>query len=104
MEEKNKIRINLLGTSFTIQSGEDNFYLNQVIDSYKRRIQHIENTSKIKDPLKLAILTGLNLMDELYKEKEKSRQPFNGNPDHIKLEEITERMISKIDETLASNT
>jgi len=61
--------INVLGASFSITAGEDPEYLNQVLDQYKLAVTSTQGISGMKDPLKVAILTGFLLCDEINKLK-----------------------------------
>jgi len=61
--------INILGTSFSITAGEDPSYLNEVLDQYRLAVTNTQGISGMKDPLKVAILTGFLLCDEINKLK-----------------------------------
>jgi len=61
--------INVLGASFSITVGEDPEYLNDVLDQYKLAVTSTQGISGMKDPLKVAILTGFLLCDEINKLK-----------------------------------
>ncbi len=89
------IDIKLLGTSFKIEVDENPSYMHEVIDYLKTIINKVENSTGMQDPLKIAILTSVYLVDELYKEKksEKSKE----------MSELTERIISCIESVLENN-
>lgn len=94
--EDNKLQINLLGISFKIKSNENKEYLENIVNFYKQKIQEARTQFSTNDSLKLSILTGLNLIDELFKQK-------NNNPsvnEYAEIKKITERMINSIDEVL----
>jgi cell division protein ZapA (FtsZ GTPase activity inhibitor) len=61
--------INILGASFSITAGEDPKYLNEVMDQYRLAVTNTQGISGMKDPLKIAILTGFLLCDEINKVK-----------------------------------
>jgi cell division protein ZapA (FtsZ GTPase activity inhibitor) len=65
----NDLLINVLGTSFSITAGEDPEYLNEVLAQYQVAIANTQGISGMKDPLKVAILTGFLLCDEINKIK-----------------------------------
>lgn len=102
-----KLRIDMLGTNFTIQANNGNDeYLEKLLGYYKRIADEVEE-SGIKNPVQVAILTGLNLCDELYKEKENKISIENGLPVHAEnsmdtaeIERRTKEMIKKIDKVL----
>ena len=97
-----KIQIDILGTSFSAQAPEDDVYLAKLSSYYKAITESIKRTSDVTDPLKLSILAGITLVDELYKEKQKSIKLSNiiRSEDEEKAEQITMSMIEKIDGVL----
>lgn len=101
-----KLKIDLLGTSFTIQANEDNEYLEKLLGYYKRITQDIQNIDSVKTPLQISILSGIMLCDELYKEKasklalELKNNNSSSPQDTSEFEERTMKMIEKIDKVL----
>ena len=96
------LQIDILGTSFAIQAKEDSAYLENLLAYYKQVSQKIEKDTGLTDPIKQAILTGIMLCDELYKEKKKNSE-FLGKPtndDLFEAEKITLDMIEKISTVL----
>ncbi len=61
--------INVLGASFSITASEDSAYLDEVLAQYQVAIANTQGISGMKDPLKVAILTGFLLCDEINKIK-----------------------------------
>jgi len=61
--------IDVLGASFSITAGEDPEYLNEVLDQYKLAVASTQGISEMQNPLKVAILTGFLLCDEINKLK-----------------------------------
>lgn len=66
------LQINVLGTSFAIQAKEDDEYLEKLLNYYKQIVTEIEKSDNLTDQKQTAILAGILLCDELYKEKEKA--------------------------------
>lgn len=64
------MRIELLGTSFQIQSDESPEYVARILDHYRKRVDEIEGSVATGDPLKKAILAALLVTDELFRERE----------------------------------
>ena len=88
------VEVNILGSSFTIQSRYDPRYTGEVIAYLKGKIREIQAASGAKEPLKIALLAALNVVDELLaKRGESSRE----------IEELTERLIERIDQSLVEN-
>ena len=95
------LKIELSGTSFTIRSEEDDAYLQQLLSYYKKVSDGIEKTSGLKNPLQTAILSGIMLCDEVFKEKKRNSQTYSGdNESDSEAERITLEMIQKIDKAL----
>lgn len=96
---KSDLRIDLLGTSFSVTVDEDAFYLKILLDKYRRVIENTRKTTGIEDPLKTAILAGFLLCDEA--EKLRARENTGiGVFDSMKAEELTLDLINRIDKAL----
>jgi cell division protein ZapA len=88
------VEVNILGSSFTIQSRYDPRYMGEVVAYLKDKIREIQAATGAQDPLKIALLAALNVVDELLaKRGESSRE----------IEELTERLIERIDQSLVEN-
>jgi cell division protein ZapA (FtsZ GTPase activity inhibitor) len=105
----NVLRLDILGTSFTITADEDEEYLNKVLAQYREAVKNTQNISGIKDPLNIAILTGFLLCDEFNKVKEKkekleSREYLSSaeaaSAEDEEIEDRTLRLIAKLEQTL----
>ncbi|QTQ11432.1 cell division protein ZapA [Treponema parvum] len=95
------LKIDILGSSFTIQAKEDDEYLKKLLSYYKRIADEIEENAGLKDQLQTAILTGIMICDELYKEKSKiARFSKNSLNSDDEAERLTLAMIQKIDKAL----
>ena len=99
----------MLGTSFTIQANEDNQYLEKLLGYYQRITDDVKRIDSIKSPLQVAILSGIMICDELYKEKQNKIALENGESvaqisensiDSDEIQRITLEMIKKIDKVL----
>ena len=96
---KGNVQISLLGTSFSIQADEDSEYLARIVDYLEKKVQEIETSVAIKDPLRVAILTGLLIADELFKEKER-RDETSTDRESEEVVRITQALIERIDKSL----
>ncbi|MBO4507200.1 MAG: cell division protein ZapA [Spirochaetaceae bacterium] len=96
------LQIDILGTSFAIQAKEDTAYLENLLAYYKQVSEQIEKNTGLSDPIKQAILTGIMLCDELYKEKKKNSETLGKptNDDLFEAEKLTLKMIEKISTVL----
>lgn len=99
-----KLKVDLLGTSFTIQANEETEYLEKLLGYYKRITDDVQKIDTVKTPLQISILSGIMLCDELYKEKtNKLSSELNsqsGNSSTSELEKRTIDMIEKINKVL----
>lgn len=93
-----RIQLDILGASFSAEAEEDDEYLHKLSSYYKAITDSIQKSSGVKDPMKISILAGITLVDELYKEKQKSIKLSNqiSREDEEKAERITMSMIDKI--------
>jgi cell division protein ZapA (FtsZ GTPase activity inhibitor) len=87
------VQIQLLGVSFTINTDEDPEHMARIIDYLKKKIDSTQKLVKMNDPLKVAILTGILLTDELFKERQ-------GDEDAAEAEKLAEKIIHRIDVSL----
>lgn len=64
---KTDLCIDVLGTSFSLTVDEDPLYLEGLLAHYNTIIDNAKKISNMNDPLKIAILAGIQLCDELEK-------------------------------------
>lgn len=100
-----KLNIDILGKQFTVAAKEDDAYLQNLLDHYGEAVQHVKKTSGLDDALKISILTGIILCDELEKEKnaDHSNQAIKIEEDEKALNEIEERtakILEKINQAM----
>ncbi len=97
-----RLQIDILGTSFSAQAKEDDAYLSKLLSYYKEITDTVSLSSGVSDPLKVSILSGIALVDELYKEKKKSASLSmeSSTEDDDAAEKITRNIIDKINGVL----
>lgn len=98
--EKNHLTVNILGVSLTLKSKETPEYLKQIIRYFQGKIDQARENLVTVDPLKILIMAGLNITEELLKERNTRMKHIESEVDPVELEEFTTRMINKIDESL----
>lgn len=86
-------KVQILGSSFTIQTDEDPEYFELLLAYIKKKTNEIESSVGVKDPLKTAILTCLTLADEIHKGDGLTE-------DLAEAERITLSIIDQIDKSL----
>jgi cell division protein ZapA len=96
--EKRQLRIDVLGTSFVIQSDESPEHLARLSTYVKSKIEEVKSRYTFADPLTVAMLAALNIADEMFKAREGRGGPVE------EMEGMAERLISRIDEELLEHT
>lgn len=94
------LKIELLGTSFSIKASEDDDYLKKLLGYYKNIVDEIQKSGMLKSELHISILAGIMLCDELYKEKSKSAVSQIPSLSNEKAEKLASEMIKKLDQVL----
>ena len=94
----NELCLDLLGTSFTITTDEEEAYLQKVLTQFKAALENTQNISGIKEPLNAAILTGFLLCDEINKIKQQLEE------DSIEINERTMNLILRLDEAFTKTS
>lgn len=97
-------RIELLGTSFQIQSDESPEYLERLLRHYGDRVDEIERSVSTGDPLKKAILAALLVTDELFRaDTGTDRRVESIGPEEVEeIGSIADRLIDQINQVLPS--
>lgn len=101
-----KLKIQLLGADFAINSPENNEYLEKLLRHYINVTEDVKKIDRRMPSLHVAILSGIEMCNELYKEKEKrialesGRAPQNIPQDSSEIEKRTQGMIETISKVL----
>ncbi|MDR1251545.1 MAG: cell division protein ZapA [Treponema sp.] len=102
---ENDFRLEMLGTSFSITVDEDITYLEEILNQYRTAVENTQSISRMKDPLKIAILTGFLLCDEINKtriqtgeDRERTRAQREG--EDRELAQRTLNLITRLDQAL----
>ncbi len=98
--EKRQLKIDLLGTSFVIQSGESAEHLARLSAFLQARIEEVKARYSFADPLTVALLAALNLADDLFRERERRGLP---GPD-TELAAMAQKLIDSMDDSLLTHT
>jgi cell division protein ZapA len=98
--EKRQLRIEVLGTSFVIQSDESPENLARLSSYVKAKIEEVKSRYSFADPLTVAVLAALNIADEMFKSRE-GREPTGPVEE---LTSVAERLISRMDDQLLEHT
>ena len=101
----NELRLDILGTSFSITADEDPAYLEEIFNQYHAAVENTRNISGMKDPLKIAILAGFLLCDEINKIRtqageERERAETRKEGEALEVERRTLNLIARLDQAL----
>jgi cell division protein ZapA (FtsZ GTPase activity inhibitor) len=92
------VRVELLGASFAIQTDESKEYVESLLAYLGSKIETVKSSSKVDDPLKVALLAGIFLVDELYRERlDASSGAVQRDVD---VSALADRLIARIDDSL----
>jgi len=105
------VTIELLGTSFTVQTDETVAYMEGLVRRLRERIDSLRVSTRVQDPLKLAILANITFLDELSRAREGygSQAAAAGEPapvrasDEEEFSRVAARLISVLDQSLPSS-
>jgi len=97
--------IDALGVSFSITASEDPAYLDEVLAQYQIAVANTQGISGMKDPLKVAILTGFLLCDEINKikaqiEEKQAKDDLQRTAEVQELNRVIQNIMTRIDQTL----
>lgn len=99
------VRIDLLGTSFVIQTDETEQYIDSLLAYYRRKLDVVARDSRVEDPLKQSILATIYIVDELFRARVESSVHKDLSTDvQRELSVITERLIARIDTSLLDDS
>lgn len=101
-EPKGQLHIDLLGTSFTIGADQPGEYLQSIYNHYKEVVAEVRQTSGVIEPLKIAIIAGILLSDELSKERLNMNGSAPNADESVLMEQSARKMIEDIDSIIYS--
>jgi cell division protein ZapA (FtsZ GTPase activity inhibitor) len=101
----NDLRLDILGASFSITADEDPAYLEAIFNQYRTAVENTRAISGMKDPLKIAVLTGFLLCDEINKARlqageEREQAEARRAGEDRELEQRTLNLIARLDQAL----
>lgn len=98
---KHLAEVDILGSSFTIKSDESTEHLAQLIEHFSSRVAEARRAMPQADSLRVAIVSGLNITDELFKARQSA---VDTQRDSNAAAQIATRLIGMIDQTLVDGT
>lgn len=94
------LTVNLLGTSFELEADQKDEYLQALYGYYISAIEKARATANVEDPLKLAIVAGLLLSDEVFKARADGSEKTIEPDAFMAMEHTAMKMIAKIDDVM----
>ena len=103
-ERKGRLQIDLLGTSFALEADQPAEYLQSIYKHYKKVVSEVQQTSGVNDSLRIAIIVGILLSDELSKERLNlnTQETVMQDKTEVLIEQSTKKMIEDIDSIIYS--
>ncbi len=98
--QKSLLSVNVLGTSFNLEADQKDDYVQAIYDYYLSVLEKAKETSDVDDPLKIAIIAGLFLSDEVFKARLETTGTVTDPKTFNDIETTTMRMIAKIDDVI----
>lgn len=95
-----RLSINLLGTLFSINASEDDAYLESLLDNYTQVVNKIQSNGMRLNDLQVAILAGIMVTDDLFRERAKKTEHKNNTASDDEAEKHTIEMIKKLEQAL----
>jgi cell division protein ZapA (FtsZ GTPase activity inhibitor) len=92
------MRIEMLGTSFSVRTDEDAEYFTEVVEHFRAKVKEIQASVGTQDPLKVAILAGILASDDFIKLTGKQRR------ESLEARGLTESLIHSLDAALGEET
>lgn len=69
--EKQPVIVNILGSEYALKSEADEQYLQEIAGFVDQKMRKLLEGSQIRSPLKIAVLTAVNISDELFRLKQR---------------------------------
>jgi cell division protein ZapA len=96
MMEKNATTVEIFGREYKIRGVADEQYIQKVAAYVDKKMKEVTQGSSLPSQDRLAILTALNIADELFQERKQSSDLYSS------IEQKTHKLISILDQNLQS--
>ncbi len=94
MMEKGSVKVNILGIDYALKSDSDPAYLHELAGYVDQKMRQLGEGTKVNSQLKIAILTALNITDELFRLKTKHEKLLK------EIESTSEEITENLDQYL----
>jgi cell division protein ZapA (FtsZ GTPase activity inhibitor) len=89
-----------LGASFSISADEDPAYLENLLNRYRVCVENTRKLTGLTDPLKIAVMTGFLLCDDIQRHREDEKALENRNAESKEAERILLDINARMGEAL----
>ncbi|MHC6203445.1 cell division protein ZapA [Breznakiellaceae bacterium SP9] len=96
----NSLTIEVLGTSLSISAEEDVEYLQNLLERYRTALDQTQEQTGLRDPLKVAVLAGFLLTEELFKAEQAACSYKAFDEESQEAEKLAQNIISRLDKVL----
>ena len=72
--QSNNIIVQIYGTEYSIKGESDIEYMQDIANYIDQKMRDVQKNTAVKSALKVSILAALNIVDELFHEREKNQQ------------------------------
>ena len=86
------MQVDLLGTSFSIQTDEEPEYVQRLLRFLEEKITETSQSVQTSDPLKIAIISAMMIADELFQSRNEQIEPGSSS-----FSDIAQELITQID-------
>lgn len=97
------VQIKILGTTFSIRSDQDPDYIQRILQYISTKTEEIKGSTASNDSLRVAILAGMLITDELFKEREKSNGTAPESEASKEAARLTAEIIKRLENSLQEN-
>lgn len=95
-QDKHTVRVKIYGTEYPIQAEADPTYIQEIAQYVDKMMHEIPGASAKQSLVGVAVLTALNIADELYKEREDKARTITALDDRLSA------LIRRLEQTLES--
>jgi cell division protein ZapA (FtsZ GTPase activity inhibitor) len=89
--------VEILGQRLSVRGRGTPEYIHELADYLNGRIQTVRDQSRVFDPLRLSLLAGLHVVDELYRSRETERTARVDAQLLARVDRLTERLGAALD-------
>lgn len=97
MEDTKVITVQIFGREYKIRGEADENYIQDVAQYVDGKMKELAANSSLPSPDRLAVLTALNIADELFQERNKSSRT------QVSVEQRAEELIALLDQSLLAD-